>query len=491
MKIEEIVKAYCRKDILVEGPIKVTEESYPFDSMRHCREPYDLGKLGYCEEEYFVSGFANVYDEDDSGRMTVKKEGLPYKTRVLVRKPADADRFSGRVYLDILNATNGYDHEDLWTRIHDWCVKNGHGYIGITSKPITVLALKNFDYERYKTLNWSNGQNEPQPVCCSYDSIPGTEEGLFWDMLTQTAYRIKKGGADNFFNGWNVQWLYLTGQSQSGAYLNTYANHFDAYNKTDDGKHIFDGYMNIVGAFLKRKLCQEETLKPLSFECQERFKTSVPFIKISSEGDLYLFKGFGVTEDIEKYLPVNEDSSDNKCRYYEIAGSPHFDIKCPVIVSDADIIKAGKKPHVIPKENTQLINDFPLAYYIIALLEKLHLWVSAGVAPDVVEKIVRTSTGEITRDENGNVIGGLRSALMEVPLASYEGCDMSAHMGVVGTMKLFSEERMIELYGTKENYLFLFEKYLSGEVKKGWLTMEDSENIRQWAERTVNKIIVD
>jgi len=118
MNIESIIREYACKDILVEGPIEVTEDSYPFDSMKHCRVPYDLGDLGYCEEEYFISGYANVYDDDGCGNIVIKKSGLPYKTRVLVRKPLEKEKFSGRVYLDILNATNGYDHEDLWTRIY-------------------------------------------------------------------------------------------------------------------------------------------------------------------------------------------------------------------------------------------------------------------------------------------------------------------------------------------------------------------------------------
>lgn len=488
MSIENIIKEYACKDILVEGPIEVTEDSYPFDSMKHCRVPYDLGELGYCEEEYFISGFANVYDEDDSGNMIIKRSGLPYKTRVLVRKPLEREKFSGRVYLDILNETNGYDHEDLWTRIYDWCVKYGHGYIGITSKPISVLALKNFDYKRYKTLNWSNGIQEPQPVCCSYHNIPGTEEGLFWDMLSQTANRIKGKNINNFFNGWNVDWLYLTGQSQSGAYLNTYVKYFDRYLKREDGKHFFDGYMNIVGAFLERKLCQDDELKSLTFNYQSGFNSEIPFIKISCEGDFYLFEGFGMDKISKAHLPVNEDSKTNKSRYYEIAGSPHFDIKCPVIVSDQDVIKAGRKPHVIPDEGEQLINDFPLAYYIVALLEKLHIWAANGIAPEVFEGFQRDENGEIKRDDDGNVLGGMRSAFMDVPVASYEGCDLSAHLGVIGKMRYFSKEQIIKRYGSKEAYLALFNDYVEKEVKGGWLIHDDSIRVKKWAEDAINKI---
>ena len=51
-----------------------------------------------------------------------------------------------------------YDIEDLWHRIYLWCMEKGHAYVGITSKPVNVLSLKNFDYDRYGDLNWSNKQ---------------------------------------------------------------------------------------------------------------------------------------------------------------------------------------------------------------------------------------------------------------------------------------------------------------------------------------------
>ena len=55
----------------------------------HIFPPEDLGKQGYVEEEFFVSGKANVYDWPASGGPAViKSSDAPYTTRVLVRRPA-------------------------------------------------------------------------------------------------------------------------------------------------------------------------------------------------------------------------------------------------------------------------------------------------------------------------------------------------------------------------------------------------------------------
>lgn len=143
----------------IEGPIKVTEKSHPFCAMEYSRTPLKLEEYGYLEEEYFLTGHANIYDTDETDEVVVFKQNLPYKTRILVRRPQDCRKYSGRVYVDIMNATQGYDIEDLWHRNYLWCMENGHAYVGITSKPVNVLALKNFDYDRYRTLNcrWKNG----------------------------------------------------------------------------------------------------------------------------------------------------------------------------------------------------------------------------------------------------------------------------------------------------------------------------------------------
>ena len=57
----------------------------------------DLPKAGYVEEEFFISGRANVYDWGADSALTVKTANAPYTTRILLRRPANPQRFSGDV----------------------------------------------------------------------------------------------------------------------------------------------------------------------------------------------------------------------------------------------------------------------------------------------------------------------------------------------------------------------------------------------------------
>src|SRR5688572_13760173 len=80
---------------MVAGPLAVTAESYPLMAADRIQEPVDLAKAGYVEEEYIVSGNANIYGRDAQGNITIKTADAPYTTRILVRRPGNAAQFSG------------------------------------------------------------------------------------------------------------------------------------------------------------------------------------------------------------------------------------------------------------------------------------------------------------------------------------------------------------------------------------------------------------
>ena len=59
------------------GPIPVTADSFPFLAANRVFQPLDLQKAGYVEEEFIVSGTANVYDWAADGSLTVKTPNAP------------------------------------------------------------------------------------------------------------------------------------------------------------------------------------------------------------------------------------------------------------------------------------------------------------------------------------------------------------------------------------------------------------------------------
>jgi len=54
---------------------------------------FDLGTWGYLEQEFFTEGTATAYAANP-------QTSAPYKTRVIVRRPVDPQRFNGTVYVE-------------------------------------------------------------------------------------------------------------------------------------------------------------------------------------------------------------------------------------------------------------------------------------------------------------------------------------------------------------------------------------------------------
>ena len=68
----------CRHSVpKLTGPIPVTADSFPFLAANRVFQPLDLQKAGYVEEEFIVSGTANVYDWNADGSLTVKTPNAP------------------------------------------------------------------------------------------------------------------------------------------------------------------------------------------------------------------------------------------------------------------------------------------------------------------------------------------------------------------------------------------------------------------------------
>src|SRR5260370_29745530 len=113
-------------------PIAVTADSFAFLGSGRTTEPIDFKKAGYVEEEFIVSGAANVYDWAADGTLSVKTEKAPYATRILVRRPASAARFSGNVVVEPFMPARRYDWALIWGYINQSLMEHGEACGGVT-----------------------------------------------------------------------------------------------------------------------------------------------------------------------------------------------------------------------------------------------------------------------------------------------------------------------------------------------------------------------
>ena len=134
----------------VTGPLTVTADSYPFGAADHQLVPQDLRKVGYVEEEYLVSGKANVYEWPAPGPAVVRTPDAPYTTRDPGAPAGEGVALQRqRRRRDAQPVEPVRPQHRLGDRRTASSIRNGDAWVGITGKPISVDALKNFDPHRY------------------------------------------------------------------------------------------------------------------------------------------------------------------------------------------------------------------------------------------------------------------------------------------------------------------------------------------------------
>jgi hypothetical protein len=102
---------------------------------------YDLATLGYEETEYRVDGTAFSYElegergEDGEWDAAPRPEPeAPFRTRIVVRRPSDPQRFSGIVIVEWHNVSAGLDAAPDWNFFHRAAAAAGHAWVGVSAQ---------------------------------------------------------------------------------------------------------------------------------------------------------------------------------------------------------------------------------------------------------------------------------------------------------------------------------------------------------------------
>lgn len=441
------------------GPIPSTAASHQFNSTATYDEPLDLARFGFVEEEFFVSGRSAVYADDLSVQRVV-----PYTNRLIVRRPAEGASASGVVFVEILNPSNGYDAEGLWRRGWDYFLDQRHTYVGFSARPVTIDALKIFDPVRYAPLSWDVDPARPhEPVGADanpYGVVEGCEEGIVWDLITQAGRLLRDPAGAPVLGGAAPRCLVLVGQSQSGQYLNTWLRHFHAALPG-----LWDGFVCSVGSVLERPLRQEPVQPNGLYAVVPRADAapvSVPALTVTCEGDVSLYRVVGAHNVAEPGLadgPLR--------RHWCVAGTGHTEVTTPVMPSNSEVVRAGRKPRVMTPEQVAAGNIFPLQPAVTAALDAVVAWATTGTPAADSVFFEPDAAGELVRDPDGNVTGGLRYGLIEHPVATFVG---SPTGGTLGSLALFPAERVLSSWPTLPAYLDAVASVDRALMARGYLT---------------------
>jgi hypothetical protein len=468
-----------------------TATSHPFLAAEHQKQPFDLEKSGYVEEEYLISGEARVFEWPDSSGHKVLAHG-PYTTRIVVRRPSVDARFSGTVIVEALNPSSPVDLPIMWAESYPQFIADGHAWVGVSVKPNTLKSLKRFDARRYAALAMPHPPSGPT---CAADDInpwsqpttPADETGLAWDILSQIGALLKGSTSDNPLSR-PADRLYMTGQSQTAGYSRTYASVFGPSVTGSNGTPLYDAYLYSGSPPWQVPLHQCAAGFPSGDPRLITGAAGVPIIEVFAQGDL--------VTNVETRRP-DSDVSPNLFRRYEVAGAAHVDpweqLSFP---SDTDMIRATGQANAVPEADCVPRDvepsDFPVRYVLNAAWRNLDAWVRNGTpAPRADRLELRSGAGEplkpdaaFVTDDHGNARGGVRSPSVDVPTARWIGATTPAFRCMFQGYKYsFDRAKLQRLYSNQAEYVEKVRESVTALAAERWLTTADAAAIVRDAER--------
>ncbi len=403
----------------------------------------DLPAHGYVEDEYFVTGNGDVYEYDADLDLEVQTAGLPYKTRILIRRPVAPEDFNGVVFFELLNPTAGFDIDFEWHFTRELLVDHGYIWIGLTMKDTAIGWLQSWDPARYASL-----------------SMP--DRGLAYAMFAQIGTLVRDPeNPENPLADYDVHTLIGTGYSQSADYLTTFSNEFHDSTLDGGGQPIFDGYLHGGGNGAARRINSADTEFYLD---DRRFNTvDAPLIRVQSETEVVVFT-FSSTE-------TRQPDSD-VFRIYEVAGGSHADLEN--LQRTGEVIARDVGGPVLPP-CTNPPSPLWMGPSHRAALVHLRRWIEDGEEPPPSRLIELDGAGDALRDEFGNAVGGIQLPDIAAPLGSFAPNNSGPGPCILaGSFLAFDQATLDELYPTHARYVLRVFRSAKRNWRHGYLLLSDA-----------------
>jgi hypothetical protein len=370
----------------------------------------------YVEEEFFVSGTTDVFNYDahpatrsasPGDNLVVVKDDLPYKTRIVVRRPARAWRFSRDVVIEFLNSSAGFDSDPSWIASAEYFARSGMVWIGVTTSANQSIPF----------LKAGCPGGITPPCGTRYATLDLTDNGQEYEIVSQLAAALRSGDPDQIplpadFPA--VRHVFVGGQSQQGGSVIEHLNEF----------HFggIAGYF-LQGATSSRAIrgpgtpCAGPRLNP-GLACvafppgPDRFPRRdlpVPVYQGMSETDVFLLGGvFARQDDLDS-------SRFASFRLVEVAASAH-NLVHETVIPLFDV-KVGDLCLALP--NTAADGPVFAGHVWNAMWENLRRQVRWGIPPPRAPRMEATPDGQPLRDALGNALGGVRLPEVSVPTNRY------------------------------------------------------------------------
>ncbi len=454
----------------------------------------DITALGYEEAEFLVTGDATSFElrgeRGTDGNWDVAPGATAeFRTRILVRRPADPQCFSGTVVVEWNNVSGGVDASPDWALLHRHLVAAGHAWVGVSAQKVGIDGGGFVDGIHLKLLAPDR-----------YDTLVHPGDAWSFDMFSQVGELLRDSRGNSPLGGLEPDRLLAAGESQSAACLVTYINAIDPITRVFDGFFVHGrpaaGVM-LDGSYFpaSRRLRQMNGAIHAIADDGEciRHDVRVPVLVLQSETDVILLGG------------GRADQADTEAvRVWELAGAAHAD----TYILNASRYDDGKlgtarladllRPtsHLVIGTTATPINAGPQQHYVgQAALSRLVRWVADGTPPPQAPRLDRDAEGgALCLDKHGNATGGIRTPWVDVPTAVLSGLGQTGESFAVlfGRTEPFDDTMLSTLYphGHAE-YLERFEASLDAAIATGFILADDRGEILELATTSYPLVVAD
>ena len=411
---------------------------------------------------------------------------------MIVRRPPP-ERFSGTVIVEWFNVS-AIEASPDWAYLSEEIGRAGHAYVGVSAQAQGVnggdtLLEVDVDAEAAADAGAStdtSGLRNIDPARYGTLDHPGDEYAF--DIYSQVGRAIAEQ-PDVVLGGLEPTQVIAVGESQSAGFLSTVANAVHPLDPVYDGFLVHSRGANpapLDGEYRRNSGDDgdeaDSTDEGAEFtEGAVRIRTDLdePVFIVETETDLTLLG----------YSNARQDDTD-LVRTWEIAGTAHSDAHMlrSMIGGPRDPLSGGLLGCTEP------INIGPHHEVAQAALHHLVGWVAGGDAPPGAERIEldESGTGDevaIARDESQLALGGVRTPLVDVPVAAPTG-DPAGGQGIddlaggdrdicvlFGTTIPFDQAALVDRYGTFDAYLQQFTDSAARAVAAGFLLQGDADQL--------------
>ncbi len=423
----------------------------------------------------------------------------PYRTRLLVRRPADATRFSGTVIVEWLNVTAGSDGAPDWTFAHREILRGGHAWVGVSAQWVGVASRADV---RIPTARGSLQVIDP----VRYGSLVHPGDAFSYDIFSQAGRVLRAPGMLDPLPGLRVVALIAAGESQSASRMVTYINAVHPLVQVFDGFLVHSrsaGAAPLSQALAAREgspasaLATPDISVPQGVAMPIREDTPVPVFVVQAE------------TDVPNALGARQPDGP-RLRTWELTGTAHADAYLVSGGTNADLLTdATCDAARTPVLDVVAINAGPHTYGLRAAVHHLAAWVRHGTLPPIGPRIEMDGSTMLRDPATGIARGGVRLPEIDVPRLSLRGdrerdgnslCflfgrsdpwngDADPWDGTPGDPSPTPEPSLQALYPTQEAFLSRFEAATSAAIAAGFLLEADRAEVLTRAREAVRSVV--